>query len=425
MPASDVAAHQSARIHRAMIEIVAERGYEAVKVRELVHLAGVSSRAFYEHFGSKENCFLRTYEVVARPAMRQLMAAQAGEPDWRARPRLVFSAFARELEGAPDAARLALVAAYVAGPAALEMARRTEATFEAMLVESFARAPGGMTVPPMVVEGMIAGVAKVARGRLLVGREAQLADMNEEVMEWALCYPGKFADELAGLDIQLVWRDTRLQPLIAMAGAGGGKTQAATGDRALILASIEKLTTTTATTYNDLTVSAIRRGAGISRKVFDSHFDGVEDSFIGAMEQRTDAALVQAARAQAAGSSWSGGLYRAISALCDEIAGDPLLIGICLADEFTPGSSASSTRTRLVGAVSEQLSDTVAFSGKVPSALVAEASAGASWALFHHHVIRALAHSSPQVAATLAFMSLAPVIGAGEAAAAIRSEQNE
>lgn len=423
MLASDVAAHQSARIHRAMIEIVAGQGYDAVKVRELVHLAGVSSRAFYEHFESKENCFLRTYELVTRPAMRQLIAAQAGKRDWRQRPRLVFSAFAGELEGAPDAARLALIEAYAAGPVALELARRTEGTFEAMLTESFARAPGGMSVPPMVVEGMIAGVAKVARGRLLAGRPEELADLNEEMMEWALSYPGKHADELAGLDLQLVWRDTRLQPPIVPAGTGGEEAWSATGDRALILASVAKLTTVT-TTYSDLTVSAIRRGAGVSRKVFNSNFEGVEDSFVATMEQRTSAALAQAARASAAGSTWSGGLYRAISALCDEIAADPLLIGICLADEFTNGSSASRVRKRLVGTVAEQLSDRASPAGP-PSALVAEASAGASWALFHHHVIRALAHSSPQVAATLSFVALAPLIGAAAATAAIRGEQNE
>jgi hypothetical protein len=64
LPASDVAAHQSARIRRAMIEVVADRGYEAVKVRELVRLAGVSSRAFYELFESKESCFLPVSHVI-------------------------------------------------------------------------------------------------------------------------------------------------------------------------------------------------------------------------------------------------------------------------------------------------------------------------------------------------------------------------
>lgn len=422
MPASDVAAHQSARIHRAMIEIVAEHGYGAVKVRELVHLAGVSSRAFYEHFDSKESCFLRTYEAVVGPASRQLIAAQADESDWRVRPRLIFEAFGRELELAPDAARLVLVEAYIAGPAALELARRTEATFEAMLLESFARAPGGTTVPPLIIEGMMAGVAKVARARLLAGREAELASMDQEMMEWVLCYPGKPADELAELDLQLVWRDTRLQPLVVPPGTGGGDVLPITGDRALILASVAKLTRTGG--YGSLTASGVRRGAGVTRKIFSSHFDGVEDVFMAAMEQRTGDALGQAARAQAAGSTWSGGLYRAISALCDEISSDPLLIGICLADDFAQGTSGSRVRTRLVASIARQLSESASPSGP-PSPLVAEASAGASWALMHHHVVRALAHSSPQVAATLAFIAMAPVIGAGETTAVIRAEQNE
>jgi AcrR family transcriptional regulator len=252
--------------------------------------------------------------------------------------------------------------------------------------------------------------------------------MDGEMMEWALCYPGKFADELSGLDAQDVWRDTRLQPLAALAalaaqaGAGGGEVLPITGDRALILASIGRLTA--AGGYGSLTVSGIRRGAGVSRKVFNSHFDDVEDGFIGAMEHRAGEALAQAARAQAAGSTWAGGLYRAISALCDEIAADPLLMGVCLADDFAHGSRASRVRTRLVAAVGAQLSSDASPAGP-PSALVAEASAGASWALFDHHVVRAVARSAPQVAATLAFVVLAPLIGAGEATTAIRREQGE
>lgn len=90
MAAADVAAHQSARIHRAMIEIVAARGYDAVKVRELVHLAGVSSAAFYKHFESKEDCFLRTHDLVVRRATRRIIASQAGEEAWKERPRLIL-----------------------------------------------------------------------------------------------------------------------------------------------------------------------------------------------------------------------------------------------------------------------------------------------------------------------------------------------
>jgi AcrR family transcriptional regulator len=422
MDASDVAAHQSARIHRAMIELVADYGYDAVKMRELVHLAGVSSGAFYKHFSGKEECFLRTYDLVVRRATRRIIASQAGEEAWQKRPRLIFNAFVSELEEDPAAARFALIEAYASGPVALERARKAQATFEMMMAQSFARAPSGMPVPQMVVEGMAGGAARVARTHLLTGREFELPGLNEEMGGWMLCYPGSSADELAGLDLELVWRDTRLLPLVEPSGSGQGDGWSKTGDRALILASVAKLAT--ANGYDSLTPSAIRQGAGASRAAFKANFESVEDCFVAAMEQRANEALAQAARAQTAGRAWPGGLYRAISALSDQIAGDPLLASVCLHDNFTPGSSGSRIRGRLMATVAEQLSDAAPHSER-PTALVTEASSGAVWSLFHHHVVRSLSHSAPQVAATLAFMALAPVIGAPAAVAAIAAEQIE
>jgi AcrR family transcriptional regulator len=411
-----------------MIEIVSAQGYDAVKVREVVRLAGVSSRAFYEHFASKEDCFLRSYDLVTRRATRRIIASQAGEKTWQRRPRLIFNAFMEELERDPDAARVALVAAYASGPVALEQARKTEATFEAMLAQSFARAPGGIVVPGLVVEGMTAGVAHVARTRLLLGDESGLARLGEEeeeeeeVVEWMLCYPGRSADKLEGLDLQLIWRDTRLLPLTSTSGSGEGEAWAKTGDRALILASVAELTA--ADGYSQLTVERIRRNAGVTRAVFKSNFEGIEDCFIAAMEQRAGEAMAQAGRAQTAGRAWPGGLYRAISALCDHIAADPLLASVCLIDNFTPDSSGSRIRGQLLAGVAEQLVDSAPLADQ-PSDLITEASSGAVWSLFHHHVVRALVHSAPQVAASLSFMALAPVIGARAAVAAIAAEQAE
>lgn len=422
MDASDVASHQSARIHRAMVEIVAEDGYEAVKVRELVHLAGVSSAAFYKLFANKEECFLRTHDLVVRRATRRIIASQAGEDEWRDRPRLIFEAFVREMEDDPAAARFALVEAYISGPLALQRARKAEGTFEMMMAQSFARAPGGMPVPQTVVEGMTAGVAHVARKRLLSGREFEISHLHEEMVEWLLCFPGLSADDLEGLDAQLVWRDTRLLPLVAPSGSGEGEAWSKTGNRALILASVADLTASNG--YSSLTLSDICRGAGVSRVTFKSQFDGVEECFIAAMEQRAAEAIAQTSRAQTAGRTWSGGLYRAISAICDQIAADPLLMSVCLIDNFTPGSNGSRLRMQLLAAVAEQLSESAPLNEQ-PTTLITEASSGAVWALFHHHVIRALANSAPQVAATLAFMALAPVIGAPAAVATIAAEQAE
>jgi AcrR family transcriptional regulator len=419
LPAPEVAEHQLARIHSAMVEIVAAHGYDAVKVREVVKLAGVSSRAFYEHFDSKEDCFLRTHLFVTQGAAGRMRDSQVSEADWRERPRLIYAAFASEMAGAPRAARFAMVDAYAAGPMALEQAQRIEGGFETMLGESFARAPDGVVVPAMVVEGIVAGIGRVARTRLLAGLEADLPGLGPELIVWALGYPGKPAMELAGLDKGLVLGDTTSEPLDSPSQTGG-EIWPPSGDRDVILASVGKLVV--ADGYDGLTVRRIRAGAGVSRAVFDAHFEGVEDSFLGALEQRAGEALAQAVRAQEAGSTWSGGIYRAIAALCGKIAADSLLAGVCLTNNFATESSGSHTRQRLIAAVAEQIADSAPLD-KRTSDLVAEASAGAIWGLFHHYAARDWVLNGPQIAATLSFMALAPAIGAQAAVVAIRSEQ--
>jgi AcrR family transcriptional regulator len=414
MPASAVGAHQRARIYRAMIEIVAEHGYEAVKVREVVHLASVSSRAFYENFGSKEDCFLRTYEMVTRRSSRRIVASQAGERDWRERPRLIFAAFAREMENDPEAGRLALIEAYLAGPAALERVRHVESTFAAMLAESFARAPSGIVVPPLVVEGMMEGVAHVARLRLAAGMETELPALEAELTAWVLGYLGQPILDLGALDQGAVWRNTMLEPLAAPLEPGG-----ALGDRALILSSIAKLVA--ANGHGNLTLARIRSDASVSRATFKAHFHSLEDGYMAAMEQSTAGAVAQIARAQAAGRTWPGSVYRGIAALCEFVADDSLLVGVCLQDTFAPHSIGAISRQRTMTAIAEPfLYD--GPPGQRPSPLVAEAVAGASGAIFQHHIVRNWARRR-QVAASLAYLVLAPVIGAGPAIDSIRSEQ--
>ena len=54
-----------------MVEAVSDHGYPGTTLRELVSIAGVSKSTFYEHFESKQACFLATFdEVVARVTER-------------------------------------------------------------------------------------------------------------------------------------------------------------------------------------------------------------------------------------------------------------------------------------------------------------------------------------------------------------------
>jgi AcrR family transcriptional regulator len=416
MAARDVTAHQLARIYDAMVEIVAEHGYRSLKVRDVVHRAEVSTRAFYEHFAGKEDCFLQTYRLIARRATRRIIAAQAGEADWDERPRLVFEEFIRELESGPAGARLALVEAYTAGEAALAEVWRAERTFEGVLAEAFARTPEGVVVPPLIVQGMVAGVATVSRNRLLSGKVADLANNGGELVDWAMRYPDPVACELSRLDRQSVWRDTTLEALDGAASENADQ-RPSSGDRALILTAVADLAV--ANGYAALTAPRIRSAAAVSRRKFEAYFDGVEDCYLAALEQRVGEAMAQAARAQTAAASPPGGVYRAIAALCEHVVADRFLARVCLTDDFPPGLDGARARQRLIDATVELLVDDPPRS----THLSTEASAGAVWSLFHHHVVRDRALRR-QISATLAYLTLAPVIGPAATIRALEQEQS-
>jgi AcrR family transcriptional regulator len=419
LAAHEVAAHQLARIHEATIQIVAEQGYKDLKVRDVVRLAKVSTRAFYEHFGSKEDCFLQTYDLVFRRASQRIISAQAEEVEWRKRPRLAFEEFARALESDPNGARLALIEAYAVGEVALDRAWRSERIFEGMLAESFTRPPNGAVVSPMIVEGIVAGVATVSRRRLLAGSVAELQSSGEELVDWALAYPHKATAELAQLDRRPVWRDPALEPFADAAFSGDGESWSSIGDRALILAAVAELAVGGG--YASLAAPRIRSAAGVSRRKFDALFESVEDCYLAALEQRAGEAFAEAARAKVAARSWPGGVYRVIAALCEQVAADAFLAKVCLGDDFPPGPNGALARQRLMAAIMELLCDGTPRSVR-PAGLTGEASAGAVWGLFHHHIVRTWVLRR-QISATLSYLALAPAVGAAKAIAAIQSEQ--
>jgi AcrR family transcriptional regulator len=421
--ASEVASHQRARIHSAMVQIVGQRGYSAVTARELAQLSGVSTRAFYEHFGSKEECFLRIHELVVRRAVRSIVAAQAGESGWRERLRLAFNAFVGEVACAPNAARLALIEAYSAGPAALERVRHAQCTFEAMVAESFARAPGEVAVPQLVIEGIVAGAERVARARLIRGGK-ELPSLGDRLTEWALSYRGEAAALLVDLDRRCVPEAPRSgSSPVPSSGTRNEKdgARSAPDDRALLLSAVAKLAA--ARGYEHLTPPRIRTVAGVSRRNFDAHFDGVEACFLAALEERAAEAIARALAAGSGDGCWAGDVYRTIVSLCHQIASDPVLANLCFFEAFAPPAGMA-CRERLMTDLVAWLRDAPPCGERVDNASV-EASVGAIWGVIHHHVVAGRSSQLPRIAATLSYLALAPVAGAQRAVGAIEDETGE
>jgi AcrR family transcriptional regulator len=61
-----------ARICEAMARVVAERGYAAATIGEVVAAVRISRRSFYEHFDDKEDCFVEAYRIGCENGIAQI-----------------------------------------------------------------------------------------------------------------------------------------------------------------------------------------------------------------------------------------------------------------------------------------------------------------------------------------------------------------
>jgi len=127
-----VLASQRGRLLEAMAQCVAEHGYAATTVAQVIARAGVSRKTFYEHFADKRACFLAAWEVGNEILLAQVLAAGEEADGWRARLRAGADAFLEVLAAEPDFARSFLIEVLSVGEDALE--RRAE------IIERFADA---------------------------------------------------------------------------------------------------------------------------------------------------------------------------------------------------------------------------------------------------------------------------------------------
>jgi AcrR family transcriptional regulator len=397
-----------------MIEAVAERGYAATTVRQVRALAGVSERTVYEHFESKEDYFLATYDLVVRQAVARISAAYRagapGEHDWAAGLCRAFDAFAEELVEHPKPSQLALVEVLAAGPAALERIECAEAVFARMIAQSLAQAPEDIALPPPLVRSFVGGIWFVSRNRLLQGQPATISGCGYELLEWILAYRAPAAGSLSCAAVPPApprggvpeWpgdvegdERTRMMRAAAQIAARGG--------------------------YPGLTSGQIVELAGVTEGAFSAAFDSVGECFLASLELLSAQALARALRESEGAPSWPAAVCQAIRALLCQIAEDRVFARAAFVEVFAAGPAGIERRAALIRSFAALLARR-APRGRRPSPLVAEAIVGAVWSIAHRHVARDRARALPSFAGHAAYLALAPIIGAEEAVEVVLAE---
>ncbi|GAS94347.1 TetR family transcriptional regulator [Mycolicibacterium canariasense] len=145
------------RLLTAFEESIAETGYAKTTIADIVRRARTSRRTFYEHFASKEECFVGLLSEANAEQVRQIAAAVDPAAPWQRQARQAIEAWIASAEARPD-----LTLSWIRDGPSLGAAGR-QLTRDAM--EQFVGMVHGLVDSEMF---RAAGIGPISRQRLIM-----------------------------------------------------------------------------------------------------------------------------------------------------------------------------------------------------------------------------------------------------------------
>jgi AcrR family transcriptional regulator len=180
---------QRERLMDGMARTVASRGYAATSVADVLKVARISRRTFYEQFADKEDCFLAAYDEIATLCTDRVVAAYGAARTWEAGLAAALDALMHVLAAEPEYARLGVVEILAAGPRGLARRDETVKRFARFIRNAHERL-AAPTPPELLVEAIVGGIYELVHARIVRGATAQLPALADDLKHYALIMLG-------------------------------------------------------------------------------------------------------------------------------------------------------------------------------------------------------------------------------------------
>jgi AcrR family transcriptional regulator len=188
LPREFVVHNQRERLIAGLAEAIAENGYSGTTIAHITRHAAVSRRTFYEHFSSKDECFVAAYDTVMNELRERVSAGFEEANDWPHAVRSGIGAMLSFLAAEPHLARLCMVEALVAGPVVVE---RYDAAIQSF-VPYFqggreGRPPEVLArLSPTTEEALVGGMVSLISRRIIAGKAEELEELLPDLVEFTL-----------------------------------------------------------------------------------------------------------------------------------------------------------------------------------------------------------------------------------------------
>lgn len=176
------------RLLRGIGAAVADKGYAATTIADIVRHAHVSKRTFYEHFPDKLSCYLEAYRRGTEHLARLMLdAGTATRGPWRERLRAAIRAYLGVLVETPDSTRSFTVGVPAAGPEAIAarraMHRRTADALIAVVDDLRRDHPELTPLRPVLAEAIVGALSELVLNAVAEGRFADLPTLDEPIVD--------------------------------------------------------------------------------------------------------------------------------------------------------------------------------------------------------------------------------------------------
>jgi AcrR family transcriptional regulator len=421
-----VKSDQRERLRNAMVELIAAKGYQAVRIIDLARLARVSQPTFYSLFGDKEELFVSAYDEIAERTYRAVIEAYSADES-KANSLLVALRAYTELAAAePEAMSLLVLGAFGAGPRALEHRKRSLETLESRIRASRDGDPQSESTD-LTVKVILGGIREVTAIRLVREREDQLPGLAGELAAWASCYPRRAPAGLEAPPATPPSGPAGPIPRSERARRAEGRLPSGRSDlprEAIVASQSERIVDATASIVAEkglagLTIPEIARRASVSHQTFYDIYPSKHDAFLGAQKVGMMQALRMGVAAwEAEMPDWPRAIAAGLRAVVDYIVSEPAHAHLSIVDTFGASPETIETRDEILRGFATYFNPgyDLAPKGVEVPAVAAEAGVGGCWQVLHHYVENERIADLPGAAPQLTYMLLTPFLGPTEAA---------
>lgn len=397
LPAEEVARNQRERLFAAMVAVVADKGYEATRVADLLELSGVSRSAFYEHFKDKEECLLAALDEFVGPTITAI-AGRGDQPPSEAQARAAFDAFIGLTVEQAAAARMCFVEIYAAGPRAVAEIDSSIDAFQDFVAETLEQMPGRKGMPPELVRALVGGLRKIIHTRLYRGEEEELVELVPQMWNWGLAY----------LPPPVPLRRPRAKP-------------PSDGERARGYDPAERILRALASViaekgYGATTIGDVAARASISLSTFYANFADKEEAMIAAVDSGSAQMLATTLPAFRRAPDWAHAVRGAFGAMFAFCAAEPAYTTLGAVDVYAAGRRVLEQRDQVMKGMEALLAPGYERRPDV-SPIAAEAIGGAIYSMIYDQVKRSGPETMLEIAPLATYVALAPFLGAEEACA--------